>query len=123
GWLNRSLIASGKLVPHMNPFGGEDRFWMGPEGGQYAIFFKKGDPFDLEHWQTPAVIDSEPFPVASQAKDRVSFSRRFSLVNYSGSKFDVEVKRDIRLLPAAELWQKLGVTAADVKGVRAVGFE
>ena len=59
GWLNRELIASGKLVPHMNVYGGEDRFWIGPEGGQSSIFFKKGDPFDLEHWQTPAPIDSD----------------------------------------------------------------
>src|ERR1035438_1605181 len=31
GWINRELISSGKLAPHMNAFGGEDRFWMGPE--------------------------------------------------------------------------------------------
>ena len=42
GWINRELIASGKRQPHMNAFGGEDRFWMGPEGGQFSIFFAKG---------------------------------------------------------------------------------
>ena len=57
GWINYELIESGKLEPHINLFGGEDRFWMGPEGGQFAIFFKAGDPFDLEHWQVPEVID------------------------------------------------------------------
>ena len=31
----------------MNVFGGEDRFWLGPEGGQFALYFKAGDPFDL----------------------------------------------------------------------------
>src|SRR3990170_4371077 len=25
GWINRELIASGKLLPHINVFGGEDR--------------------------------------------------------------------------------------------------
>ena len=64
GWINRELAASGKLLPHMNAFGGEDRLWLGPEGGQYSIFFKQGDPFDLEHWQTPALVDSEPWSVA-----------------------------------------------------------
>ena len=54
GWINRELIASGKILPHMNAFGGEDRFWLGPEGGQFSIFFAKGVPFDLEHWFTPA---------------------------------------------------------------------
>src|SRR6056297_2015841 len=41
GWINYDLIASGKHHPHINAYGGEDRFWMGPEGGQYAIFFEK----------------------------------------------------------------------------------
>src|SRR5690606_6476266 len=33
GWIHRELIASGERRPHMNAFGGEDRFWLGPEGG------------------------------------------------------------------------------------------
>jgi len=36
GWINRELIASGRLQPHMNAFGGEDRFWMG--AGRRAVF-------------------------------------------------------------------------------------
>ena len=32
GWVNRELISSGKILPHINVFGGEDRFWLGPEG-------------------------------------------------------------------------------------------
>jgi hypothetical protein len=35
GWINRKLIASRKIQPHINVFGGEDRFWIGPEGGQF----------------------------------------------------------------------------------------
>src|SRR5262249_31462213 len=46
GWIGRSAIASGVRQPHMNVFGGEDRFWLGPEGGQFALFFRRGDPFD-----------------------------------------------------------------------------
>ena len=33
GWLNHELIASGKSTPHFSAFGGEERFWLGPEGG------------------------------------------------------------------------------------------
>jgi hypothetical protein len=57
GWLGRAAIASGQRQPHMNVFGGEDRFWLGPEGGQYALYFKPGDPFDLDHWQVPEAFD------------------------------------------------------------------
>src|SRR4051812_467513 len=44
GWINRELIASHQVQPHINVFGGEDRFWLGPEGGQFSIFFAKGVP-------------------------------------------------------------------------------
>src|SRR6185436_6652544 len=47
GWLNYDLIASGKSQPHINAFGGADRLWLGPAGGQFSIFFRKGDTFDL----------------------------------------------------------------------------
>ena len=40
GWLNYELIASKEVKEHINPTGGEDRFWLGPEGGQYSIYFK-----------------------------------------------------------------------------------
>ena len=52
GWINRELIASGKLQPHINVFGGEDRFWLGPEGGQFSIFFAPGAKFELSDWFT-----------------------------------------------------------------------
>ena len=42
GWINYDLIASGKTGLHINAFGGEDRFWLGPEGGQFSSFFQKG---------------------------------------------------------------------------------
>jgi len=67
GWINRELIASGKLQKHMNAFGGEDRFWMGPEGGQFSIFFEKGKQFVFDDWFTPAIFDTEPFKVISKA--------------------------------------------------------
>jgi len=47
GWINREHIASGKILQHMNTFGGEDRFWMGPEGGQFSVFFAKGKKFEF----------------------------------------------------------------------------
>ncbi len=122
GWINRDMIASRKLVPHMNPFGGEDRFWLGPEGGQFSIFFQKGAKFDLEHWQTPAPIDSESYTVASREQDRVKFHKPFKLTNYSGAEFDIELDREIRMLEPADLWKKLGVSSAQ-QSVNAVGYE
>ena len=121
GWVNRELVSSGKKQPHINVFGGEDRFWIGPEGGQYSIFFKKGDPFDLDHWFTPASIDTEPFELVSKSDDRVVCSRKIMLTNYSGTTFDVEVSREIRLLTTKEAQKHLGVTLKP--SVKMVAFE
>ena len=121
GWVNRELIASGQVQPHINVFGGEDRFWLGPEGGQFSIFFAQGVPFDLEHWFTPAVIDTEPFEVVSQSADRVHCRRHLQLTNYSGTRFDLEVNREVRLVNAADALAKLGLKLPS--GVKSVGFE
>src|SRR3974390_1782487 len=88
GWINRELIASGKLAPHMNAFGGEDRFWMGPEGGQFSIFFAKGAKFEFNDWFTPAVFDTLPYKVVRQATDQAVFGSEFTLTNYSGTQFE-----------------------------------
>lgn len=121
GWVNRELIASGQTVPHINVFGGEDRFWLGPEGGQFSIFFAKGATFDLAHWFTPASIDTEPFEVVSQGTDRVLCRRDIRLNNYSGTPFELEVSRELRLLHAGETMATLGLKLP--KGVAAVAFE
>ncbi len=121
GWINRELIGSGKLLPHMNAFGGEDRFWLGPEGGQFAIFFAKGVPFDLEHWFTPAAIDTEPFAVVRHNPREALFRRAFALTNYSGTRFEVEVDREVKLLTPGQTWEHLGVKPAS--GVQLVAFE
>ncbi len=41
GWINYDLISSGKISEQFNPFGGEERFWLGPEGGPYSIYFQQ----------------------------------------------------------------------------------
>jgi hypothetical protein len=115
------LIASGKVQQHINAVGGEDRIWVGPEGGQFSVFFAPGAPFDLDHWYTPAPLDTEPFNVVSQTKTSVALRRAFSLTNYSGTKFEVQIDREIRLLPEAEVWR--GLRAAAVNGVKVVGYE
>lgn len=109
GWVNRDLISSGKTQPHINVYGGEDRFWIGPEGGQFSVFFKKGDAFDLDHWFTPASIDTEPFELVSKSPDHVVCRKTIQMTNYSGTTFNLEVNREIRLLDAKSAQKHLGV--------------
>ncbi len=119
GWINREILASGVNNPHINAFGGEDRFWLGPEGGQFSIFFKKGEPFDLDHWWTPPAINEGAYDVAEQAPDRIRFRKTMRLVNYSGTEFDVAVDREVRVLGAADV-EALGVPVP--AGVKMVAY-
>lgn len=121
GWINRELIASGKLQPHINVFGGEDRFWIGPEGGQFSLFFAKGAPFDLAHWFTPAPIDTMPYSIAHQTKTRLDVRAQFSLTNYSGTTFDVKVDRQVKLLSTKKAWADLRLKP--MSGVNLVAYE
>jgi hypothetical protein len=121
GWLNYDLIASGKTGPHINAFGGEDRFWLGPEGGQFSIFFKKDDPFDLEHWQTPAVIDTAPYKVTSRTDSEVAFRHEATIKNYSATAFSLRIDRTVRLLDRVRIGEMLGTVLSE--GIRAVAYE
>jgi uncharacterized protein DUF6786 len=121
GWINRSLIASGERRKHINAYGGEDRFWLGPEGGQFSIFFAQGDPQDLAHWQTPAPIDSEAFDVSRKSYDSVLLRKKMHLVNASGTPFDLEVQREIRILTGNDPGKILGIQPDEA--VRWVGYQ
>ncbi|HUH47688.1 MAG TPA: DUF6786 family protein [Arenibacter sp.] len=120
GWINKELLASGETMEHINAFGGEERFWLGPEGGQFSIFFKKGDAFNLETWQTPSLIDTESFEVKSVSPDKATFTKTASLVNYSGFKFDIGIDREIAILSIAEAFDGLGFDP--MKNVKVVAY-
>lgn len=109
GWINRELFKSKDTLEHINVFGGEERFWIGPEGGQFSIFFKKGSEFTLDDWYTPKLIDLEPFDIEKIATNAVSFSKKAVLVNYTGFQFDFGIKREVKVLEAQEIFKKLGV--------------
>lgn len=121
GWVNRDLISSKKIQPHINVFGGEDRFWLGPEGGQYSIFFAHDAPFDLEHWQTPAALDTEPFKVVSKSAERVVCEKAIHVANYSGTLFHLQVTREVRLQKVSEALN--GLPLALPTHVTSVAFE
>lgn len=117
GWLNYDLIGSGKTVDKINAVGGEDRFWLGPEGGQFSIFFKKGYPFNLDTWQTPAIIDTETYDLVSKKEKSAVFKKEFNINNYSGHQFSLKVERSIALLSAEELHEILKHSLPDDLGV------
>ncbi|MGE3125930.1 MAG: DUF6786 family protein [Fimbriimonadaceae bacterium] len=118
GWINHDLVRSGPHLPHINPFGGEDRLWFGPEGGPFSLFFQDGKEQVFEHWQTPAPIDSEAFEVVSEDGTEIVMRHKARLENAAGSVFDVELLRTVRIV---EPVLPGGVTFESVNQVRNVG--
>lgn len=119
GWINRALFTSQDTSEHINVFGGEERFWLGPEGGQYSIFFKKGATFTLDDWYTPKLIDLEYFEVESSSSDKAIFTKKAALVNYAGFQFDLGIRREVSILSKQEIQKELGLASLsnDVKTV------
>ena len=109
GWINRNLFESGDTSVHMNAFGGEERFWLGPEGGQFSIFFPKDSAFTFENWRTPRLIDLDAYQVVSQTAQSAAFTKTATLTNYSGTVFNIRIDREIKALTSAEAFQLLGV--------------
>lgn len=121
GWLNTEFIAARRYQAHMNAFGGEDRIWLSPEGGQFSVYFKPGAPFDFEHWQTPALIDTVRFKVVSQEKSRATFTQTATLYNHSGTRFDIGIDRTVRVLSRPQISRLLEVNT--LAGLKVVGYE
>jgi hypothetical protein len=112
GWMNYEIIErgilrpsqeKGKLEEHMYAFGGEERFWMGPEGGQYAIFFAPGKNFEFSDWFTPDPIDTDMWDVTSKSRTQVELQHTFELLNHSGTEFKVQADRKVSLLNKTQI--------------------
>jgi hypothetical protein len=121
GWLNYDLLASRKISKHMTAFGGEERFWLGPEGGQFSVYFKQGKDFSFENWQVPKELDSSPFEVQSATKTEAKFVQNMHFQNYIGNDLYLRVNRDIRLLTPANIQTLIGINPSG--DLKMVGFE
>ncbi|NOR75827.1 MAG: hypothetical protein GQ525_11785 [Draconibacterium sp.] len=121
GWINHDLIASGEIMKQINPVGGEERFWLGPEGGQYSIFFKNGDSFDFDNWQTPACIDTEKYKLVSSSETEAEFTAFIKIKNYNNFQFEFNVNRKISLLNNKSIQTELGIFYQE--GVKSVGYK
>ncbi len=120
GWINHDLIASGEIKKQINAVGGEERFWLGPEGGQFSIFFKSGSTFDFVNWQTPAAIDTEAFDLVKSSETEAEFAKSVQITNYSGFQFNFDVSRKVSLLDNQTIKEELDIVFQD--GVKSVGY-
>lgn len=120
GWINYRTFTA-KIDPHMNAYGGEDRLWLGPEGGKYSLFFKPGTKMEFANWFTPAAFDNEAWSVVSKNDKQVSLSKNMILPNYTGATLALSINRDISLLEHDDIQKVLGIQL-DAQ-TRAVGIK
>lgn len=109
GFVNRSFIEAGKTGTAFDNYGGEDRFWLGPEGGQYALYFAPGKPFEFGNWQTPHAFQEGEWQERASTASSVTFGHAFTVTNYAKSEFKVEVERKLTLLSAEAAAAALGI--------------
>ncbi len=98
GFVFRKFIQEGKTGTQFDNYGGEDRFWLGPEAGQYGLYFPKGKPFAIEHWKTPDAFQTGSWKIVEQTQQLIRFEQPMKVENYSGQTFELNVSRTVRLL-------------------------
>ncbi len=98
GWINYKLIESGVISNQFNPIGGEERFWFGPEGGPFSVYFSEGAEQVFKNWVVPPVLDTEGYDVKEQNSRSVKFVKNTVLKNASGTEFKIGIERKVFLL-------------------------
>jgi len=120
GFVNRAFIEQGKTGTQFDNYGGEDRFWLGPEAGQYGLYFPPGKPFVFANWQTPHPLQEDAWEVKNESSTRISFVKTMSITNYTGTKFEVRVERRVELVSPGDVDRQLGVALPP--SVKWIGF-
>jgi len=121
GWINYKFIESGKKDPQFNVYGGEERFWLGPEGGPYSIYFKEGVSQVYENWVVPSIIDTEAFDISSIDSESVKFIKEASLTNASGTEFRIGIERTVSILSRNLI--ELSLNQKIPKGINIVAYQ
>lgn len=109
GWINYTALNADTLDLHMNAYGGEDRMWLGPEGGPFSIFFPPGADMVFDNWKTPAAIDSEAWDLVTADSTAISMKKDMELLNYAGTKLKLQAARTVELLSKKQVGESLGI--------------
>jgi hypothetical protein len=120
GWVHYDAFER-PLDPHMNAYGGEDRLWLGPEGGRFSLFFPPGAKMEFANWKTPASFDTEAWDVVSHTDQSVDLRKDMQLTNYAGTHLNLSVDRQIKILDRPAIDSLLGL--APDTSVKAVAYQ
>ncbi|MBL7697554.1 MAG: hypothetical protein JNK79_05330 [Chitinophagaceae bacterium] len=119
GWINYKAFRP-ETDPHMNAYGGENRLWLGPEGGKYSLYFKKGDSMVFANWKTPAPIDTEAWQVDKKDDKSVTLKKEMSLTNFVGTTLKMAITRTVTVQDKNQIEQALYAAIGD--SLKFVGY-
>jgi len=128
GFICYDFIKQAQNDLHFNNYGGEERMWISPEGGQFSLWFEPGmETQKLKDWYTPKDLNEGPWEVVAAERDTVvKMKREMNLQNTSATKFDITVTRDVRMLGARDIAELFDADVSDIlddDGVKSVAFE
>jgi hypothetical protein len=109
GYVSYRALEAETPDEHMNGYGGENRFWIGPEGGKYSAFFRPGAEQVYAQWHTPPAIDTEPWDVVFANRRNVSMKKEMEVTNYAGSRLKLRIDRTVSLIETPEIRFGLGI--------------
>jgi len=127
GWVNKAFIEKGTPDPHFNNYGGEDRLWLGPEGGPFGLWFAPGVEQDLNHWLTPPALNEGTFAISSDKElPYYRLTAKLKLQNAARTQFDLELSREIHLQKLHHFGKLFGSeaqSALSAAHLKMVGFQ
>jgi hypothetical protein len=126
GFVNEEFIREGRPNLHFANYGGEERMWLSPEGGQFSLWFKPGVPQTLADWYTPPAFNEGAWKIVSGPNEPLAMAATMKLQNASATEFHLDVRREVRLLGNSDLVRLLGPQAAAIiahKGAKLVAYE
>jgi len=120
GWVHYKAFSE-PADPHINAYGGENRVWIGPEGGKFSVFFKKDSKMVFDNWKTPAAFDTEPWTITAKTNTSVSLLKdHVELENYAGTQLSFGVIRNIKMLDKEQIKAAVGLDSD--YGAQMVGY-
>ena len=120
GWINYDFIKKGEVSSQFNVFGGEERFWIGPEGGKFSIYFDEGREQAFSNWKVPPCLNTEAYDISQKGNGSVSMTKSVKLTNASGTDFILRIDRKLSLLSMEDIAKDLDVNLP--QGLKIVAY-
>lgn len=96
-WINEAACRKGKVDPVFNNFGGEERLFFAPEGGQFGLMFGRKES-RFENYCVQAGMNSLDYQLVSRDDHSALIQADMTLDNYTGTRFKLHVDRRVTLL-------------------------